>query len=315
MSYEEFYRFTQKEKKHPAYRIQVPFSIWRTRVLEILQTVFSPMYRHVWQNNWNNSIFGNMRKPYIYCDFEQGIYEVYMPTVIDAENRLHYWRIIVKAYDEIDRETVEINQNNLRTPYTRPVGIIDSETICHIAKTTTPELKHKLRCLWKAGGRRAWFKGLLRGFKHDKRKGYFTPIIVHESPDIAIKRLLSLLGNFLRKRIVALLKKLKLQTWMFEEYLTKRHNNSLLMLIEKYSSVIRNIVKSFIESFDWLSMKLKDLYAEIGRQNVQKQKIKPLMREIRETVAVFRRNNSLRNVDVPDPPIIKQLISVIQTKS
>ena len=300
------------EVTHPAYKQHVPYGMWQTRVLEILQTVFSPMYKNVWEQNWNTSMFANMRRPYIYCDFEDGVYEVYIPTVIDADNKLHYWRIIVKAYDEIDQETVDRNQKSLQTPFVRPMGIIDSETICHLASSTTPELQHKLKCLWTAGGRRAWFKGLLRGFKHDRRKGYFTPIVVHESPDIAVKRLLSLIYNFLKKRIVALLKKLKLQTWMFEEYLTKRQTSSLLMLVEKYSVTMHTIVKSFLDSFDWLKVKLKDLYAEIGRQTVQKSKIKPLINEIRQVVAVFRQNNSLKNVDVPDPPIIKQLVVVLK---
>ena len=66
-----------------------------------------------------------------------------------------------------------------------------------------------------------------------------------------------------------------------------------------------------LESYDWLSFKLKDLYSEIGRQNVQKTKIRPLLTQIRQTVDVFRKNNSLRNVDVPDPPIIRKLMCII----
>ena len=309
-----FYKEARRDsKQNPAYRTQVPYGLWRTRTLEILQTVFTPMYKNVWEQKWNNSSFATMRKPYYYCDFEQGIYEVYIPTVIDALNRMHYWRIIVKVYSEIDKESIDLNQSNLQTPYCRPVGVIDSETVCHLAQQTTPEHKHKMKCLWKAGGRRAWFKGLLRGFKHSKKRGYFTPVVVHQSPDIAVKRLLSLLYNFLKRRITAFLKKLKLQPWMFNEYLVKRHNNSLLILVERYSITIRNILSSFLGTFDWLRMKLKDLYAEIGRQNVQKTKIKPLLDEIRSVVAVFRRQNSLRNVDVPDPQIISQLIEAIKS--
>ena len=98
---------------------------------------------------------------------------------------------------------------------------------------------------------------------------------------------------------------------MFSEYLSKRATSSLLMLIENYSVTMRNITKGFLDSFDWIKMKLKDLYAEIGRQNVQKAKIKPLIDEIRDVVKLFRQENSLKNRDVPDPPIIEKLISVI----
>jgi len=272
------------------------------------------MYRRVFEPNWNNSMFANMRKPYIYYDFEQGIYEFYMPTNIDGAGKLHFWRIIIKCYDEIDKESIQSRQIDLQTPYTRPVGIIDRETICHLAKTTTQETKKTLREAWAHGGRKEWFKNLLRGFQHKKQKGYFTLIVVHESPEIAIKRLLALIYNFSKKGIVGFLKKLKLQSWMFEEYLNKRHNSSLLMLVKKFSVTIQHILKNLLETFDWVKMKLKDLYAEIGRQNVQKTKIQPLLKEIREVVDVFRRENSLRNVDVPDPPIIKELMVVLERK-
>jgi len=291
---------------------QIPFGMWQPRTLEILQSVFTPLYKRVWKKNWNNSAFAYMRRPYYYCDFEEGVYEVYVPITLDGENRMHYWRIIVKVYGEIDKETMQKNQQSLKTPYIRPVGIVDSETICHLAMTNTKEHKQKLKALWKAGGRKAWFKGLLRGFRHECRRGYFTIIIVNQSPDIAVKRLLALLLNFLYKRIIAFLKKLKLQPWMFLEYLKKRQISSLLILIEKYSLTIRNIMKSLLETFNWLKAKLKDLYAEIGRQNVQKTKIKPLLREIRQVIAVFKQKNSLRNRDVPDPPIIKRLVVAIQ---
>lgn len=289
----------------------VPFELWQQRALEIIQTVFSPMYRHVWEPCWNNSTFAYARRSYYYCDFVDGAYEIYVPIALDGENIMHYWRIVIKVYKEIDREKMEKNQSALKTPYIRPVGIVDSESVCHLAMTTTNELKQKLASLWKAGGRKAWFKGLLKGFRHEPKKGYFTIIIVQDSPDIAVKRLLSLLLKFLYKRITGFLKKLKLQPWMFMEHLHKRHNKTLITLIERYSSTIRNIMTSLLDTFDWLRMKLKDLYAEIGRQNVQKTKIKPLIHEIRQVIAVFKQKNSLRNRNVPDPPIIKRLAAAI----
>jgi hypothetical protein len=312
MSY-EFYKEVRQLDKHPAYRMKVPFGVWRTRTLEILQTVFTPMYRRVFESNWNNSMYATMVKPYYYCDFEQGIYEVYIPTTIDAFNRMHYWRIAVKVYDKIDKDLVEANQHNLETPYVRPLGVIDSETVCHLARTQTNSYRNALRELYKQGGRKAWFKGLLRGFKHKQKKGYFSPIIVHESPDIAVKRLLSLIYNFMKTRFKAFLKKLKLQPWMYEEMLEKRNLKSLLILVKDFSLTICTITKSLYGSFDWIRMKLKDLYAEIGRQTVQKSKIRPLIEEIRQIVDVFRQQNSLRNVDVPDPPILQRLVAVLQT--
>ena len=307
---EEYLNLIRQERKGTA--IQVPYGMWQTRVLEILQTVFSPMYRNVWEQNWNNSMFAGMRRPYYFCDFENGLYEIYIPTVMDAANRMHYWRIIVKTYDEIDEESMQINQTVLLSPYITPMGYIDSETIVHIAQQTTPEYKHKLAKAWKEGGRSLWFKNLLKGFKHKHKRGYFTPIIIHQSPDIAVKRLLSLLRNFWKKRIVAFLKKLKLQDWMFREYLVKRGQQSLLIsLLEKYSIVIHNIAKNMLESYDWFSLKLGDLYNEIGRQNIQKTKIKPLINQIEQIVSVFRNSNSLRNSDVKEPQIISKLACLL----
>ena len=311
MSY-QFYKEIKKLDKHPAYRFSVPYSAWRERTMELLQSVFTPMYRRVFEPNWNNSMFSNMKKPYVYYDFEQGIYEVYLPTNIDGAGRLHYWRIIVKCYDMIDRESLESRQIDLQTPYTRPMGVIDRETICHLAKTNTPEYKKTLREAWQEGGRRAWFKKLLRGFRHEKRKGYFTIIVVQESPEIAVKRMLSLIYKFCKQGLKGFLNKLKLPNWMFEEYLSKRANASLLILVKKFSVTIRQIFKGLLETFDYLTVKMRDLYAEIGRQTVQKSKIRPLVQEIREFVHVFRRENSLRDSRMPEPPIIKELVCVLR---
>lgn len=292
--------------------IPVPYNMYKTRVLEALQTIFSPMYRNVWEQHWNNCAFATMTCPYYFCDFEDGLYEVYVPTVVGGDNRMRYWRIVVQVYDEVDKETIERNQRVLTNPSIIPVGKVDSETICHLSRSTTKEHRYKLRCLWNQGGRRAWFKGLLKGFKHSNKRGYFTPIIVYESPDIAVKRLLSLLVNFIRKRIEAFFKKLKLQPWMFSQYLQKKRDEALiLILIERYSYTIRSITNSLLDTFDWLKNRLKDIYAEIGRQNVQKTKIQPLIKELKQIINVYKRENSLRNRDVPDPPILRRLVMVL----
>jgi len=287
------------------------FGLFNERVVELFQHVFTPIYKRVWEQNWNNAVFAYARRPYYYVSFQDGVYEIYVPIGPDGENIMHYWRIALKVHDELDQEILAREQKWVLWPWTSPMGKVDSETIIHIARTITKEMKVKLKNLFKTGGRKAYFKGLLRGFKHENKRGYFTYVVVNESPEIAVKRTLTLLMNFLKKRLDGFVKKLKLQPYMF-----KGVNNSLLIniLLENYSLVIRTIAKNFIETLNWLKEKLKDLYAEIGRQNVEKTKIKPLIKEIRNILSLFIQPNVFRNPAIPDPPIIQKLLVVFKSE-
>ena len=126
------------------------------------------MYRRVFEPNWNNSTTALMKQPYIFFDFSNGIYEVYLPTNTDALGKLHYWRIVVQCYEELDRETLERNQPNLQIPFVRPVGVIDRETVCHLAKNTTQEYHKALREAWKRGGRKEWFNPLRKNLQKSR---------------------------------------------------------------------------------------------------------------------------------------------------
>jgi len=281
----------------------MPVGAYVERVLEVLQHTFAPMYERVWRGNWNNGVFACVRRPYYHVSFQDGIYEVYIPVALDGENVMHYWRVAVKVHGELDREAVRREQRGLEIPWVKPVGVVDSETICHIAQKPSEELRQRL----KKDGRKA----LLRGFRHVNKPGYLTLVIVDRVPEIAAKRLIANLLNFLDKRIRQLLVKLNLQPWMFEEALRNRGVNSLIILLEKFSETIRTIAKNMLETFYWLADRLKDLYAEIGRQNMLLTKLRPIIREIRDVLSVCKRPNVFRNSSIPDPPIIRELEWVV----
>ena len=287
------------------------FGTYSDRILEGLQHTFAPMHRRVWSPNWNNSIFAYARQPYYICDWQTRTYEIHIPIGIDGENIMHYWRVCIKIFHELDQETIKQNQPNMEYPWIKPLGITDSETIMYIAQKPSETLKTKLRSLYKAGGKKAYMKGLLRGFRHKNKRGYFTFIIIHESPEIALKRIKDKLINFIHKRIKAFLRKLKLPTWKIDECVKKRNYFSINILIEKYSLTIRTILKNMTETLLWLMDRQKELLREIGRQNIIKTKIQPLTRELAKILPVFKQRSVFRNPDVPDPPLIKVFQKVI----
>jgi hypothetical protein len=66
-----------------------------------------------------------------------------------------------------------------------------------------------------------------------------------------------------------------------------------------------------LETFYWLADRLKDLYAEIGRQNMLLTRLRPIIREIRDVLSVCKRPSVFRNSSIPDPPIIRELEWVV----
>ena len=282
-------------------QLDKPFGLYGDRVIEILQHVFAPMYKKVWEPNWNNSIFGEMKRPYYFYSFMDGVYEVYVPIGPDGEAFMHYWRIVVKVFEEIDHATIRKEQRMMEIPWITPVGVIDSETIIYVAQRPTEELKSQIR----KNGRKAY----LRGFRHIRKRGYFTAIFINEAPEIVMNRLLRFLKNFLEKRINGLLDKLKLPSWMFKEDLKKGNIESLLnnRLIESYSITIRTILKNMIETLYWFRDKIKWLYTEIGKQSVLKRQIEEVIPKIKRDLMFIFRGTPPPNI----PPLIIKLKQVI----
>lgn len=273
------------------------------RVIEVLQHTFAPMYERVWRDLWNNSVFATMRRPYIYYSWEDGVYEVYIPIALDGEGFMHYWRVMVRVFEEIDRETIAKNQAGLETPWIKPVGVIDSESIFYISNGISSRLKDEIR----KHGRKA----LIKGFRHKRKAGYFTFIIVNSTPEIAVKRLKDQILNFLKTRIKNLLKKLKLQPWIIERCIDRMEKGTLLninILLESFSMTVRNIAVNMANTFMWIKGKLKELKKEIGRQNILKTKIIPIIKQLKEYKSAFMNRNVMRNPDIPDPPIIGLLV-------
>jgi hypothetical protein len=270
-------------------------NFFKERVLEMLQRIFAPLYRRVHEKFWNNGTFAYVRRPYYFCNFQDGVYEIYIPTMLDGENRMGYYRIAVKVVEELDEDSIRREQPYMMWAWTTPMGKVESELIVYIARRTNEKQRRK---------------GIIKGFKHSAKPGYFTAIFVNKNPEITVKRLEDFVSNFIEKRIRSFLEKLKLPQWMFEEHLRRGHKSSLLILIEKYSLTIRNNLHSMLETLLWIRDKARLLEGEIKRQEAITSKLKPLMDEVKNTLKVFTFDNPFKNPNVRDPQIIERLLEV-----
>ena len=111
----------------------LPEGSYAEGILESLQGSFAPLFRRVHESFWNNGVYAGVRRPYYHVDWDQGLAEYYVPTVLDGENRMHYYRVVVSVYPYLDRGTVRVEAGRLKRPFTSPAGVVDSESIFMVA--------------------------------------------------------------------------------------------------------------------------------------------------------------------------------------
>jgi len=221
------------------------------KVLQLCNDTFSSMYRYVFKPYWHDGKFmARMARNYCLTDWAQARYEVYVPIRehLDGSN-LSYYRVVVKILPEIDRETARAESCRLQRPVLRPMGIIDSELQVLIA----PRLKSR---------------GFVRGFRHVQKPGYLTAVIVTKFPEFAMKRLLVLICEFLRKRIRKLFEKLEIQPWQHDYIKEERLHLYYKYIIERFTHNVATTIKCLCHTLDWLLGKLKAVLREIGVQNM-----------------------------------------------
>lgn len=240
------------------------YGLFVDEILGELNATFSVMHRKIFHQNWTNGLMAHLRRNQVTTRWKEGEYECYIPTRLEAERDcLQFFRIIVKTMPEVDHETVRREVIDLQRARLRPVGSVDSELIVMVS----PRRSQKARSE----------RQFLRGFRHVKHKGFLTAIIVNPSPLICMKRLYTLIAKFLKARIKGLLEKLEFQPWQYDykehEYL---YYSKLVSIIESFSILIATSLKVLSHSLNWILLRLKQTFHEVGLANMAQQALKTL---------------------------------------
>jgi len=227
------------------------FGYYCDRVLELCNHAFSPMYYRVFKRYWHDGkVMARMARNYCATDWENGVYEVYIPVRerLDGAN-MQYYRIVVKVVPEVDPWIARDEAKRLsENPLYPPLGVVDSELVAIVAP------RRKAR-------------GFIRGFRHIQKRGYLTAVIISKVPEFTFKRLLTLITNFLKTRINKLLEKLHLENWQKDYVSEDRLYYIISNIIERFSYGIAVTLRSLSHSLSWLLAKLKTVFREIGLQN------------------------------------------------
>lgn len=253
---------------------QSNFGSYTDRLLELCNETFSTLYYNVLKRYWHdNKFMAKMPRNYAFTNWRKGIYEVYIPTRDEPACNLQYYRVAVKILPELDRDISKTESAAMRKLQIRPNGVLDSELIVLMAEKRSEKAKKE--------------RQFLRGFKHVKKPGYLTAQIITNIPEIAFKRMLTLISKFIEKRIDKLLEKMDFQPWQYDfKEKQQFYYSYLFSLIERFSHLIATTLRSFSHVLYWVNGKIKAVKREIGRQSMLKmaihkiRELKPLLKDL-----------------------------------
>lgn len=270
------------------------FGLFSDRVIELLNHSFSPMYRRVFKGYWDNSMFARMRKAYFHSDIQNGYYECYIPTFESVEVNMKYYRIAVQVVPELSKEIMKQEAAKLHHPRITPVGVVDSQLLCIIAPTRTSEAKKS--------------RQFIRGYK--TKAGFLVGAFLSKLPESCVKRVLTVITQFIKKRLVAFL-----SSFHLEERLQHKHRintlyySNVTSIVERISLSLANAVRCLSHCFHWLKTKIRHIYAEVGRQNLINEAmhrinvLTPLLKKIRFSPQYLQNNAT--------PLMLSQLMTVV----
>jgi hypothetical protein len=257
------------------------FGSYTDKVLGLSNEFFSTMYHKIFKQYWHNNRFtANMARNYVKTDWTKGQYEVYLPTAPHPTFNLNFMRVTIKVVLPGTRQQLHEDAETLHKSMICPAGNIDSELLVIV----TPTQYHR---------------GIIRGFRHAKKKGYLTAFVVTKIPEQAIKRTLCLLAEFYKKRIQGFLKSLRIEApWKYDY---KQFNSLYYSLIENFSYSIRLMLKNLSHTYEHFRSCIKAIYREFGLQNTVKQLIRPFKkRNLPERREIFKRLASKLQIQVMD---------------
>lgn len=256
----------------------MPWGNYTDKILELANSTFATMYHKIFKQYWHDGKFtAKMSQNYTTTDWQNGIFETYIPTQ-DATHGLSYYRIAIKIVESINSQTFKEEAQKLRTPLHFPPGQLDSELQIVISKRLDK-----------------W--GFIRAFNHtrNKIKGYQTNIYITNRrekasktsqggqrivtpPEVLWVKIIRSICEFLNKRITKLLEALHLKNWQ----VGAKDNNMLYYIIcnsailSRFSHSLRLTIQTLSHSLDYLLHKIWSIQEDIGNQTLAKRAVKPL---------------------------------------
>lgn len=239
----------------------IPLGQYTDKLLQYANQTFATIHHKFLKEIWgDNKTTNKLHSNQTYTDWQNGRYEVYIPTRDSLEYNLKYYRIAIQIQELNSNDTKHADAYKLMEPIKQPLGEIESELLILIAP-------HQDR----------W--GLVRGFKHRNKPGYFTAVFTNKSPEIVWKRILDHIGNFIQKRIDGFFACLGFETWLWKWAQTKEDNMLYYStILGRFSYVIRQSVFTLVKLYQHVRDFMRGVLKEIGIQNVVKQAIEPLKR-------------------------------------
>jgi hypothetical protein len=249
--------------------------LFAERFMELCQDYFATLYRRVSEQIWNNGVYSYVRAAYYTCNFSNGVAEYHVPTVLNGENFMQYYRIAISVVPELDEETYWTEALRLVKVISPPMGFNDSGTIFIVAPKVTR--KHAFQ-VWKEKR-----YGML---KIKRVAGWLVIPIVSPSPEIALKKLITHVTHFWQARVKGFLRKLNVEPWQYD-YDVKNLLYSLPKVIENYSSQIIYCLRSMVAHLLYFMDRLRDALRAIGRLNEMKSKVMDVARRLAEALNVL----------------------------
>lgn len=226
------------------------FGNYTDNILQYANSTFSVLHHKFLKEIWgDNKTTAKLRHNQCFTDWQKGVYEVFIPTRDNVDYNLSYYRIAIKVLPEISQEAKFAEAQSLSNLINQPLGTVESELLILIAPRQNK-----------------W--GLVRGFKHLNKPGYFTAVFVNKSPEIVWKRVLDHILNFINKRLEGLMVSLGFERWLWKWHSLKGHINALLLIVERFSFVIQQSFLTLQKLYNHLIKKLKEVLSEIGIQNI-----------------------------------------------
>jgi hypothetical protein len=249
--------------------------LFAERFMELCQDYFATLYRRVSERIWNNGVYSYVKAAYYTCKFDVGVAEYHVPTVLNGENFMQYYRIAISVVPELDEETYWSEALRLVKVISPPMGWNDSGTIFIVAPKVTR--KHAFQ-VWKEK-----HKGML---KIKRVAGWLVIPIVSPSPEVALKKLLTHVAHFWRARVKGFLRKLNVEPWQYD-YDEKNILYYLPKVIENYSSQIIYCLRSMVAHLLYFMDRLKEVLNAIARLGDMKRKVMDAARRLAEALNVL----------------------------
>ena len=227
----------------------IPFGTYVDTFFELISEIFSRAYTKVYSGYWNDGLEQRMRRDYTSTDWNNCIYETYVPVAAVEDQNMSFFRIVMKVVPEISQKEAKELSVDLMRPLEKPVGVIDSELIVLVAPRR---------------------KGYTHGFKHVPMRGHLTAIIINRNAIEVVKKLSRIIYKFIEKRMDALLEKFGIQrdckahevyykkkgSFYYIKYINNRRVNFPLHL-----HIIKTI-RCLSHFLDWMVQRLRRLEAK-----------------------------------------------------